>query len=349
MPTFYNDALQTLYASVAERAAAQSHILPHSPGSSALKTVDGKSYVYWRVYLASGKRVEISLGRAGEPQTDAALEAKMQESKQMRALAADIQILRKAGFAAADNSAALTIATLYNAGIFSHGGVLVGSHAFGALLNGLGVRMSANYRTEDIDIGSTGAISVAIPENRSFLDILRDSSLPFLEVPDLDARRPATSFKARGQPLKVDLLVPGTEAYETKPLPHLRAHATGLPYFKYLLTGPTSGFVLGKEHAVPVTVPDPARFALHKLVVSTLRGPAFAAKAGKDRRQAVVLIDALMERYPDWLEAAAEKIEKKARPRVATAAALAVKFELDLSERARDFLVDLSTDQNGAA
>jgi hypothetical protein len=65
----------------------------------------------------------------------------MQESTQMRALAADVQILRKAGFAAADNSAALTIATLYNAGVFSHGGVLVGSHAFGALLNGLGVRM----------------------------------------------------------------------------------------------------------------------------------------------------------------------------------------------------------------
>ncbi|CAB3761021.1 GSU2403 family nucleotidyltransferase fold protein [Paraburkholderia humisilvae] len=341
MPTFYNDALQTLYASVAERAAAQTHIALHSPGSAGRKIVGGKTYVYWRVYLASGKRVELLLGRAGEPETNAALEAKMQESVQMRALAADVQVLRKAGFAAADNSAALTIATLYNAGIFSHGGVLVGSHAFGALLNGLGVRMTANYRTEDIDIGSTGAISVAIPQNRSFLDILRDSSLPFLEVPELDSRRPATSFKARGQPLKVDLLVPGTEAYETKPLAHLRAHATGLPYFRYLLSESASSFVLGKEHAVPVTLPDPARFALHKLIVSTLRGPSFAAKAGKDRRQAAVLIDALMERFPDSLDEAAARLEKKARPRVATAAALVLNFELDLSERARDFLADL--------
>jgi hypothetical protein len=342
MPTFFNDALQTLYASVAERAAAQAHVPLHSPGSAARKIIDGKTYVYWRVYLASGQRVETSLGRSDQPEARAALEVKMQESVHMRALAADVQMLRKAGFAAADNSAALTIATLYNAGIFSHGGVLVGSHAFGALLNGLGVRMSANYRTEDVDIGSTGSISVAIPQNRSFLDILRDSSLPFLEVPELDSRRPATSFKARGQPLKVDLLVPGTEAYETKPLPQLRAHATGLPYFRYLLSEPARGFVLGKEHAVPVTLPDPARFALHKLVVSTLRGPSFAAKAGKDRRQAVVLIDALMERYPGSLDAAAERIEKKARPRVAAAAALALNIELDLSERARDYLADLA-------
>jgi len=342
MTTFHNDALQTLYASVAERAAAQAQIPLHSPGSAAQKTVDGKTYTYWRVYPASGKRIETSLGRTGEPDTDAALEVKMQESAEQRALGNDVQTLRKAGFAAADNSSALTIATLYNAGIFSHGGVLVGSHAFGALLNSLGVRQPANYRTEDIDIGSTGSISLAIPEDRSFLDILRDSSLPFLEVPELDSRKPATSFKARGQPLKVDLLVPGTEAYESKPLPHLRAHATGLPYFKYLLLEPVRGFVLGKEHAVPVTLPDPARFALHKLIVSTLRTPVLAAKADKDRRQATVLIDALMEKFPDSLDVAAERIENKARPRVAQAAAQALNFQLGLSERAQDFLAGLA-------
>ncbi|HEY3598458.1 MAG TPA: GSU2403 family nucleotidyltransferase fold protein [Paraburkholderia sp.] len=342
MANFHNDALQTLYSSVAERAGAQPSIALHSPGSAARKTVEGKTYIYWRVYLASGKHRETSLGRAGEPETEAALEAKMQDSAGVRALAADVQVLRKAGFAAADNSSALTLATLYNAGIFSHGGVLVGSHAFGVLLNSLGVRLPANYRTEDIDIGSAGTISVAIPENRSFLDILRDSGLPFLEVPELDARKPATSFKARGQPLKVDLLVPGTEAYESKPLPHLRAHATGLPYFRYLLSDPTRGFILGKEHVVPVMLPNPARFALHKLIVSTLRDPSHAAKAEKDRRQATVLIDALTEKFPDWLSAAADALEKKARPKVAKAAMQALNFDLSLSERARDFLADLS-------
>lgn len=341
MVNFHNDALQTLYSSVTERTGAQTHIPLHSPGSAARKTVDGKTYIYWRIYLASGKHKETSLGRAGEPSTDAALDAKLLESGEMRAIAAEVQLLRKAGFAAADNSSALTIATLFNAGIFGHGGVLVGSHAFGALLNSLGVRLPANYRTEDIDIGSAGSISVAIPENRTFLDILRDSGIPFLEVPDLDSRKPATSFKARGQPLKVDLLVPGTDAYETKSLPQLRAHATGLPYFRYLVSNPTRGFILGKEHVVPVLLPDPARFALHKLIVSTLRDPSRALKADKDRRQATVLIDALMERFPDWLQTAASELEEGARPKVAKAAAVALRLDSGLSERARDFLADL--------
>ncbi|CAB3641482.1 hypothetical protein R8871_00323 [Paraburkholderia graminis C4D1M] len=341
MASFHNDALQTLYSSVTERAGAQGHIPLHSPGSAAQKTVDGKTYTYWRVYLASGKHKETSLGRAGEPATEAALEAKLLESAEMRALAAEVQILRKANFASADNSSALTLATLFNAGIFSHGGVLVGSHAFGALLNSLGVRLPANYRTEDIDIGSAGSISVAIPEERSFLDILRDSGIPFLEMPELHSRKPSTSFKVRGQHLKVDLLVPGTEAYETKALPHLRAHATGLPYFRYLVTNPTQGFILGKEHVVPVMLPDPARFALHKLVVSTLRDPSRALKADKDRRQAAVLIDALAEKFPDWLTTAADELEENARPRVGTAAAQALNLAPGLSERARDFLADL--------
>ncbi|WP_244106279.1 GSU2403 family nucleotidyltransferase fold protein [Paraburkholderia phenazinium] len=324
-----------------ERAGTQARVPLHSPGSAAQKTVDGKTYLYWRVYLASGKHKETSLGRAGEPDTEAALEARLLESAEMRALGADVQVLRKAGFAAADNSSALTIATLFNAGIFGHGGVLVGSHAFGALLNSLGVHLPTNYRTEDIDIGSAGTISVAIPEERSFLDILRDSSLPFLEVPELDSRRPSTSFKARGQPLKVDLLVPGTEAYETRPLPHLRAHATGLPYFKYLVSNPAQGFVLGKEHAIPVMLPDPARFALHKLIVSTLRTASHALKADKDRRQAAVLIDALMEKFPEWLAAASDSLEEAARPRVAVAAARALILAPHLSQRAQDFLEEL--------
>lgn len=343
MADFHNDALQTLYSSVTERAATQGQVPLHSPGSAAQKTVDGKTYLYWRVYLASGKHKETSLGRAGEPDTEAALEVKLLESAEMRNLGADVQVLRKAGFAAADNSSALTIATLFNAGIFSHGGVLVGSHAFGSLLNSLGVRLPANYRTEDIDIGSAGNISVAIPEERSFLDILRDSSLPFLEVPELDSRKPSTSFKARGQPLKVDLLVPGTAAYETKPLPHLRAHATGLPYFRYLVSNPAQGFVLGKEHAIPVMLPDPARFALHKLIVSTLRTASHALKADKDRRQASVLIDALMERFPEWLTSAAEELEETARPKVAMAATRALNLATGLSERTQDFLGDLGT------
>jgi hypothetical protein len=184
---------------------------------------------------------------------------------------------------------------------------------------------------------------VAIPQDRSFLDILRESGVPFFEVPELDPRKPSTAFKARGRPLKVDLLVPGSEAHETKSLPELRAHAMGLPYFGYLVANAARGFVLGKEHVIPVMVPDPARFAIHKLIVSTLRDPSSAPKADKDRRQAVVLIDALMEKFPDWLTTAVGELDKSARPRVTLAASLAMNLVSNSSERARDFLAELSS------
>jgi hypothetical protein len=131
-------------------------------------------------------------------------------------------------------------------------------------------------------------------------------------------------------------------SYETKALPHLRAHATGLPYFRYLVSKPVHGFILGKEHAVPVMMPDPARFALHKLVVSTLRTASHALKADKDRRQAAVLIDALMEKFPEWLTVAVDELEGRARPRVAVAANRALNLVPGLSVRAQDFMADLA-------
>lgn len=343
MASFYNHALQALYSSVTERANAQSHIPLHSPGSVARKTVNGKTYTYWRVYLASGKHKETSLGRAGEPATVAALEARLLESAEMRALAADVQVLRKANFAAADNSSALTLATLFNAGIFSHGGVLLGSHAFGGLLNSLGVRQPANCRTSDTDIGSVGTLTLAIPETSSFLSILRGSGISFMTKPDRESTRPSPSYRDRGRILKVGLLVPGIKMNEPKTLPRLRTHATGLPYFRYLVSNPVRGFVLGKDRVVPVMLPDPARFALHKLVVSTLRPASYGPESDNDRRQATVLIDALTVQFPDWLTTAADNLQKRARPHVATAAAQALKLAPDLSERARDFLADLGS------
>lgn len=96
-----------------------------------------------------------------------------------------------------------------------------------------------------------------------------------------------------------------------------------------------------KEHVVPVMLPDPARFALHKLIVSTLRDPSWALSADKDRWQAAVLIDALSEKFPDWLTTAATELEKSVLPRVGLAAVQTLKLAPDLPERARDFLADL--------
>jgi len=65
--------------------------------------------------------------------------------------------------------------------------------------------------------------------------LLKETGLPFNEVPRLKRGEPATSFKVRGRQLKVDLLVPTNNApYKAIRIPELGAHATGLPFLAYL-------------------------------------------------------------------------------------------------------------------
>ncbi|MEQ5842511.1 GSU2403 family nucleotidyltransferase fold protein [Paraburkholderia acidicola] len=348
MPSVHPPALQTLYASLIEGAQSQLQIPLQTPGTAVRKTVKEQEYIYWRFYLANGRRTDEYLGPASDQGTLQAMEERLANSREARQIADSVKTLRLSGFAVADNSSALTVASLFNAGIFRQGGVLVGSHAFGALLNGLGIKLAANYYTDDIDIGTAAPIALAIPDDRSFLDVLRDTGIEFLEVPGLDHHRPPTSYKQRGALLKVDLLVPGTEEYETKPLPGLKAHATGLPFFEYLMSGVEDGYLLGKDHIVPVRLPNPARFALHKLIVSTLRPAALGVKSRKDQQQALVMMDAVLEHNQAWMSEAIEVLPLAARPRIAQAADQTMAYAEGFGDITKDALEELSALRYGA-
>ena len=65
---------------------------------------------------------------------------------------------------------------------------------------------------------------------------------------------------------------------------------------------------------VLVTVPAPARFALHKLWLAGRRRPGEQAKAGKDRRQARGVIEVLREDRPRDLPRAWEAVPEARRP-----------------------------------
>ncbi|CAN0403996.1 unnamed protein product, partial [Phaeothamnion confervicola] len=64
--------------------------------------------------------------------------------------------------------------------------------------------------------------------------------------------------------------------------------------------------------ATLVNVPDPARFALHKLLVSGRRLVFEQAKAGKDRQQAAEIIAALYEDRRGDLTLAVRALNKRA-------------------------------------
>ena len=145
-------------------------------------------------------------------------------------------MLRREGYNVVDPRTYGTIASLANHRVFSAGGMLVGSHAYGVLLNKLGVRGAA-YSTEDIDIARAAVLAFDRPPEEGLLGMLRDSGIEFVEVPRLERRAPSTSYKQRGRShFHVDLLVPAPgETFPVVPVPELKAHATGLPYLDYLL------------------------------------------------------------------------------------------------------------------
>jgi hypothetical protein len=68
----------------------------------------------------------------------------------------------------------------------------------------------------------------------------------------------------------------------------------------YLLANAQRAVVLNGA-GILVTVPDPARFAMHKLAVSQLRPSGMQAKINKDIAQASVLISILSQDNPGAL------------------------------------------------
>jgi hypothetical protein len=85
-----------------------------------------------------------------------------------------------------------------------------------------------------------------------------------------------------------------------------------LPYLAYVLANAQTGTLISRHGAVPVRVPEPARFAIHKLLVSRLRTNTLV-KSQKDVRQASVLLAMLGEHRTGDIEDACAALPRSAR------------------------------------
>jgi len=90
----------------------------------------------------------------------------------------------------------------------------------------------------------------------------------------------------------------------------------GLPYLEYLLKETISSVLIGRDRIVPVTVPHPGWFCLHKLALFELRTGADNPKREKDVLQAAVLASALAEDQDSLLTEAIAGMDGKLRTKV---------------------------------
>lgn len=299
-------------------------MLAGSPGTLKQRMQAGKRYWVREHIRADGAKVDEYIGPVASVEA-ARIEELRGEIGLAQELASASGMLRLLGFQRVDRKPAAVLAVLYNHGMFRAGLTLVGSHAYGALLNELGV-VAAGYRTQDIDLARAQPLALAAPSRRPFAALLNETGLRFVPVPGMPASRPSGSFKLPGaEHLMVDLLIPGRQLGKVDDVVELEAHAQAVPLLEFLLDEPLDAVVLSPNQVIPVRIPSPERFALHKLFSSESRRSA-TGKATKDREQAAVIAAALEEEMPGRLNAAWKAFPRGGRGAVARAAGMTAKL-----------------------
>jgi hypothetical protein len=277
-------------------------------GSFVSKSVKGATYWYFQYTDISGDVRQIYVG----PESDAVRELVKRGSKEARhSLAEPIERLARSAIALG-NTAIIprhlrVISRLAEYGFFQAGGVLIGTHAFLAYGNMFGVAWAGSDRTQDVDFAHAGKnVALALPANievdaHAAVDSLK---MGFIPLADVAAKSGGGYVVPKDPDFRLDFLTTlhrgGQEPYEH---PQLKVTLQPLKFMELSLEDITQGALLADSGAVLVNLPDPARFALHKVIVAPERSKAFSTKARKDMQQAAALIELLRDRRPGDLDA----------------------------------------------
>lgn len=285
---------QTAYAQLLDVALTTEHMrtVADLSGSFASKTIKGHKYWYYQYSEPSGKLRQIFVG----PDNDA-VRSLIHEKSQPGATEGLIPLAASAvalGCTDVLPKHLRVIRRLSEYGFFRAGGVLIGTHAFLAYGNMLGVHWGDSSLTQDIDFAHAGKnVALALPSNVEVQthEAIQSLQMGLLPISGLQGKTGATYLVPRDPAFRLDFLTTlhrgGEEKYE-----HPQLHVTLQPFrfMEYSLVQVQQAVLFNREGAVVVNIPHPARYALHKLIVYSERESAFAAKSGKDLVQAASLL-----------------------------------------------------------
>lgn len=297
MPSLYAEqslSTQTAYAQLLDAALGASHFrgLSDLAGSFNAKSVKGRKYWYFQYTEPSGKLHQIYVGPDGEPLQ------RLMARKDMPSASAALGPLARSAIALGCSSLLprhyRVIRRMADYGFFGAGGVLIGTHAFLAFGNMLGLRWGGQDRTQDIDFAHAGKrLSLVLPNNVEVKtdDAITSLEMGFLPVSGLSGRTGGAYLIPSEPDFRLDFLTPLHRGGKT-PYAHPQLHITlqPLPFMEFSLEQVEQVVLFCPEGAVVANVPSPERFALHKLVVYGERAAAFRAKSAKDLAQAACLL-----------------------------------------------------------
>jgi hypothetical protein len=210
-----------------------------------------------------------------------------------------VSSLTRDGDLPADRTSGLIVETLATAGLFRLRAVLVGTLAFGTYSGLMGVRIpSAAVMTGDADFAQDHAISAEVMDSLPpILELLQSADPTFRAVPTLQGAETTAFVNDGGYRVEFLTTKRGKDEYLDRPadMPALGgASAQPLWFMDFLVREPVRTALLYGA-GVSVIVPDPARYAVHKLIVASRRHATGALKRDKDIMQAGILVEALLQ------------------------------------------------------
>ena len=284
---------QTAYAQLQDAAIAEhvSRSVAQLHGNFAKKSIKGRDY--WYFVFREGQRLrQIYVGP--DEQRVRALVRKKQDADPSR-----IEILARACVAHGATTVLAkhlrVINRLTDFGFFRAGGMLVGTHAFAAYANMLGIKWQSGDRTMDVDVAVPGRnVSIALPDSpeTNLDDALSSFEAGFIPTQTF-AGDAGPTYALKGEPeLQLDFLTTlGRGGEKPRHIAALAVTAQPLKFLDFLLEAAAQTVLLDSSgHYLVVSVPEPVRYAIHKLIVYGERGARQRTKARKDLEQAAAML-----------------------------------------------------------
>jgi hypothetical protein len=254
---------QTAYAELAEQTRAFETNSALSGLTGSFQKLKRKDQEYWYFAFRDADKVRMSYVGPNDDRVRALI-ARFKQGRRKKPLAPAAQSAIALGCAPTAPKHFRIIKRLAEYGFFRAGGVLVGTHAFVAYGNMLGIRWSHGSATLDVDFAHAGRnVSVALPAD---LKIDVHGALESLEM---------------------GLLPMG----QTVVMPELNLALEPLKFMEYSLESTTQGCIFGNIGACTVNLPAPERYAVHKLIVYGERPVSERTKAKKDLMQSASLAE----------------------------------------------------------
>lgn len=295
---------RTMYAELSQRTYDDYFVDDFSTRGRFVKVnVKGRSYWYFDEPGADTRQKRKYVG----PDADEGIRSRVERFAQLKANSRERRRLvttlkREARLPGPEPFTGDVIEAIARAGFFRLRGVLVGTVAYQCYPAYLGIPLpSTAMQTGDADFAQFHSISSEVGDQMEPVgDVLRSLDPSFHEIMHPIEGRQHTMF-SNADGYKVEFLTPNrsSDDYLGKPATMPALAGTGaqpLRFLDFLIYQPVLATLLHGS-GVPIAIPAPERYAVHKLIVaSRRRADALGdAKREKDVAQALVLMEALIE------------------------------------------------------